>query len=96
MSETLKIVNLPKSNVLNAQPILPVIELGASVMGSAGFGWSGEIDLRGGGDTDCIPPLFVITPLPKPEKSNLHTNHEYIVFYIYDSLKESIYLLFSS
>lgn len=56
--------NLLNKSVLNAHPILPIVVLGASVIGSAGFGWSGEIDLLGGGDIDCIE--FFGIPEPNP------------------------------
>lgn len=58
--------NSPRSRVLNDHPILPIIALGASVIDSAGFGWSGDIDRRGG-DTECMPLFVWITPIPKPE-----------------------------
>lgn len=40
--------------------------LGASVMGSAGFAWSGDIDRLGGGETGCCIGFFVLTPEPNP------------------------------
>lgn len=64
--------HLHKSNVLKAHPVLPIVALGTSVIGSAGLGWSGDIDLLGGGDTDCMPPFPDIIPAPNPETSEIN------------------------
>jgi hypothetical protein len=65
---SLRHVFCERSKVLNAHPVLPIIVLGDSVIGSAGFGWSGDIDRLGGGDRGCcIPPPFVpLTAVPNP------------------------------
>lgn len=65
-------INILRSKVLKTHPALAMLWLGVSVMGSAGFGWSGDIDRFGGGDTDCCwieLPLALLTAVPNPETS---------------------------
>lgn len=57
---------LLNNKVLKAQPIRPIALLGVSVIGSAGFAWSGDIERLGGGDTGCCIGFFTLTPDPKP------------------------------
>lgn len=54
------------NSVRKAQPIRPIPELGVSVIGSAGFGWSG-LSGRRTGDTGITGDR---PPRPKPEKKN--------------------------
>lgn len=57
---------LLNNNVLKDQPIRPMALLGVSVIGSAGFAWSGDIERLGGGDTGCCIAFFGFTPEPNP------------------------------
>lgn len=62
-------VDLLSNSVLRTHPARPMTVLGDSVIGSAGLGWSGDIDRLGGGDTDdcCIAlPLAFDTAEPNP------------------------------
>lgn len=66
---SLKQLLVVSSSVRKAHPMRPIAWLGASVIGSAGFGLSGLIDLRPGGEPGpCNGEDFELTPGPKPAR----------------------------
>lgn len=88
--EKVSLRDLQRRRVLKAQPIRPIIVLGDSVIGSAGLGWSGDIDRRGGGEMGCCitPPFEPLTDVPKPGEDdwNRRENWDKTEFFIMDEV----------